>query len=378
MSSYSRPRRGRFGRGRVLLPRSARLPLLVIATALLLAVVGIAPIVAGILGGSRGTAASQGLGPAAAGLYAIVIEVGEADDVVVGHPVAGGPVAEVARIPHLPGYGAIGTVSPDERLLALVVADAGTAVRPGASLLVVTLESGEVHRLATGVDPLQSPVWSADSGFVVAARQSGDGPGVTVSLFQVPAAGGPELQLVLFSNVLGAYPIALSGGGAVPLSVVIDSRGSTLYRGAAELVRLSDAITRDWRLSPDGTSIAFIEANTTAGLRYRQRVVSLATGVAAQAPETEGQQLGVAWNPADGSPRFGREPGTAAAGGAAGQRSSGFDVPLAYSPDGSALAVQEWDGPSFKEPGAMRLAILVAGARAELSGAARFLGWSTR
>ena len=378
MTSYSRSGRPRRGRGWASATRKARLPLLVIAAALLLAIAGIAPIVAGIFGGSRGSAESNGLGPAPSGLYAVVVQEGEVEDIVVAHEATTGEAREVARIAHLPGYGAIGAVSPDGELLAVVVADAGSIARPGASLLVINLESGLVERRATGVDPLQPPVWTPDSRAVVTARQSGDGPGVTVSLLRVPAAGGPEDQLVIFNNVLGAFPFAVGRDGSL-FSVVIDSRGSTVYGGNQEVVRLSGAITRDWRLSPDGASVAFIEADTLGGLRYRQRVVSLVAGTAAaQLPEAVGQQLGVAWNPVDGRPRFGLDPVPLTGERAAGQRAGGFDLPLAFSPDGTALAVQAWDGESFADPGEMRLALLVGDRRVLLPSATRFAGWSPR
>ena len=64
--------------------------------------------------------------------------------------------------------------------------------------------------------------------------------------------------------------------------------------------------------------------------------------------------LGAAWNPVTGSVEFGIEPGGASEGVSvqALRDSAGFDVPLGFAPDGSALAVTHWSGEDFTRPGA--------------------------
>jgi hypothetical protein len=164
---------------------------------------------------------------------------------------------------------------------------------------------------------------------------------------------------------------------------VLDSRGSTLYAGANEVLPLSSFATRDWRLSPDGSQVAFIEADTTVGLQYRARTVAIdgsAPEVQAQSLAAAGQQLGVAWNPAGARAVFGQEPGAGVASVQAQAASAaGFDVPLGFSADGSLGVVQRWSGTSFSAPGEMQLVLVGGdGAAAAIPGATRFFGWAVR
>ena len=104
-------------------------------------------------------------------------------------------------------------------------------------------------------------------------------------------------------------------------------------------------------LSPDRTQLAFVEANLSQGLRYLPRVVTIAGGgVSAAAVLPARQALGATWPPAGAVPQFGLEP-SGTRGGVSAQSGSGFDVPLGYSRDGSALAVRHWSGASFAEAG---------------------------
>ena len=171
---------------------------------------------------------------------------------------------EVARVAHLDGFAANGAVSPDGKLLALVVPDAGNAAHPAGSLLVVTLETGKQARLLADIDPQQTPVWANDSGSVVVTtpNASGSQPSgdAAVRFVRVPAAGGTPQTIYQPGAVLGAYAVGFDPGGRF-LAVIIDGRGSTLVRDGSELLNLSTQITRDWRLSPDGKQLAFIEAD---------------------------------------------------------------------------------------------------------------------
>jgi hypothetical protein len=153
--------------------------------------------------------------------------------------------------------------------------------------------------------------------------------------------------------------------------------------GGRAALSLSTQITRDWRLSPDGTRVAFIESDLTNGLSYRARVMSLdgQGGATAQAMSAAGQQLGVAWLPGTGDVAFGHEPAAAAGdtGAASAQAltAAGFDIPVAYSEAGTAI-VQAWSGPSFSDPGRAELTVVRDGQRTGLGYGTRFLGWSAR
>jgi dipeptidyl aminopeptidase/acylaminoacyl peptidase len=365
-------------------PRRAQIPYWLILATVLAAVVAVMPIVAAIFGnvGAPGSPKTA-FATAPAGTYVVVARAERDYDIISVAPVGDpGAVSEIARVPHLPGYPSNGAVSPDGRRLALVTTDAGSVARPGASLLVVELETGAITRLAVDVDPLQTPLWAPAGDAVIATRIASDDRGQsTVSFLRVPLDLSGEQQVKQVSGVLGAYAVGFDPSGRF-VSVVIDSRGSTVLRDGGEVALLSTQITRDWRLSPDGTQLAFIESDVTNGLHYRAGVASLAGpssggAVLAQALSTETQQLGVAWKPGAASPTFGGEP-AAQPGVTAQALVAGFDVPISYSPDGAALAEQHWTGSSFAEPGRLTLAVETASGRISLDGYTRFFGWASR
>ncbi|MBI2765080.1 MAG: PD40 domain-containing protein [Chloroflexi bacterium] len=365
-----------------LAPSRGHIPYWLIAASFLAAFVAVLPIVAAIWGEAPG-GTSTAFAVAPAGSYAITARSEDTEDIVVATR-ADGSIApiEVARISHLRGFAAKGAVSPDGQKLAVVAADSGTVTRPIASLLVVDLVSGAIARVAERVDEGQNPVWSADGATIAFTRTTApDGPG-PANVFTVSAAGGSEAPTLSLRRVLGLYPVAFDTSGQL-ISVVIDGRGSTVLRGAQEIAPLSAEITRDWRLSIDGESLAFIEADTTGGLYYRARTVSLRSATAGQAVAqslaVDGQQLGVAWKPGALAPTFGAEPAATAGLATAQSLASGFDVPLAYSADGAELAVQAWSGSSFADPGSMQIELVDGnGARLPLAGATRFFGWAAR
>lgn len=345
------------------------------------------PIAAAVVSGLTG----QGSGPATAyasapaGQYAVVAQSGLSADTIFIAPVNDpSAVMEIATVPHLDGFYTRGAVSPDGRLLSLIVVDGGTPVAPTASLVVINLETGGSRVVAAQVDTLQSPVWSPDSTFVVATRGGDSAPG-TITVLSIPATGSGETAIQTMSGVLGVYPVGYDSIGRL-VTVVIDGDGSTVYRDGAHAVHLGNAITRDWELNADGTAIAFVETNLDAGARYLPRVVELeganaAVTAQALALDTGAQALGSAWRPGAVQPEFGVEPNSPLQGGVSAQTlagSGGFDVPLGYSRDGRYLAVQHWNGDSFSRPGDVSIEIVSEEGRVVLDSATEFLGWAAR
>ena len=360
-------------------PRRAHFPYLWFLATAAAALIAVVPVVAAIvvtLGG--GSVTRTAFASAPAGHYAVLVRP-EADADVIFAVAADGSVAddEIARVPRLPGYTAYGAVSPDGRTLALVTADGGTQANPAASLVAVDLETGELSTLADSLDYLQTPVWSPDSASIVVTRSSGDGSTIDVDLVRVAADGSGEDVVAEANSVLGAYPIAFDQDARL-VHIVIDGRGSTVYRAGEETLNIAAGITRDWQLSPDGTTLAFIETSTASGVEYFARTAALdGAGRTLSQFSATGQSLGTAWNPASGEPSFGHEPGTASEGSLP-LTAAGFDVPIAYSPDGQAVAVQHWTGVSFAQAGETALQLVGPdGARTTLE-AARFYGWATR
>lgn len=349
-----------------------------VGAALFAIAIAVIPLIFALFSGggpTRGTTTAFASAPA--GNYALVAKMNRTDDMIYAVPVDGSAPMQLAAVPHLDGFGSNGVVSPDGRSLALVTVDAGSPANPGASLLLVDLVTGSLARLAVGVDPQQTPVWARDGRSVVVSRlQAATGTLMNVSFVAVPTDLSGERPLGAANAVLGAYAVGFDPDGRF-LAVTIDGRGSTLLRDGQEVTNLSTQITRDWRLSPDGSALAFIESDVSQGLRYTGRIVSL-TGTSQRSAIQVGpsvQSLGAAWAPG-GQATFGQEP--AAISEARGQTLAGFDIPLGYSGDGAALAVQHWTGTSFSDPGALALQIVVNGERRPLSDFARFYGWAAR
>lgn len=360
--------------------RRPQVPILLIAATIFAGVVAIMPIAAAVFSGFGGGSPRSAFASAPAGLYAVGVRGDETVDLIQ----AAGPdgtVLDIASVPHLRGYSSQGAVSPSGRELALVVADAGTAAYPVASLWVLDLESGALTKLADGLDYLQTPIWSPDGAVVVRYITAVDGPRSDVRFVRVELDGDQQ-EIGRVEQVAGAYAAGFDTAGAF-FAVVIDERGSTLLRDMAEVARLSPNITRDWQLSEDGSQVAFIDVDVSSGLRYEPRVVSLAEGasgnVAAQSLG-DSQALGVAWKPGSSAPEFGHEPGASRTiGGATAQSASaGFDVPLGYSPDGSALAVQHWSGQGFEDAGQSELQVITGNGRQALTTMTEFYGWARR
>jgi dipeptidyl aminopeptidase/acylaminoacyl peptidase len=359
--------------------RRGAIPYWLVGATVAASIIAVLPIVGALFsGGSPSEAPRTAFATASAGNYMVLAMATPADDadIIYVAPAADPANAiEVARVPRLAGYVSRGSVSPDGKLLALSTADGGTPARPVASLIILNLETGALTRAAVAVDSLQAPVWAGDSRSVAITRTAeGDSGPADVSVTLVPVDRSGEVEVALFLGVLGAYPVAFDPQGQL-VTVVIDARGSTAYRNRDEVARLAAGLTRDWSLSPDGSALAFIEAELSGGLRYLPRLVSLSGGAAAQSLSADGQALGTAWNPAAGTPAFGNEPGS---GGAAAQSFAGFDLPLAFAADGSALVVEHWTGSSFAAPGDRTFEVDHLGQRTSLTGYQEFYGWAAR
>lgn len=360
----------------VLLPRRPlQIQRILVAIGMFAGIIALLPIagaiVAGMFGGPARTQTAFASAPP--GNYVVYSSAGETRDTI--HVAAASDPATavfVAEVNHLPGYIARGAVSPDGSRLALVVADAGVLAQPVASLVVVDLETGAETRLASGLDYLQDPIWAPAGDGVIAVR-AGES---AVSLVSVAVNGSGE-QLIGSWQAAGLYPVAFDPQGRL-VAVVIDGRGSTIVRDGEEVGLLTPSITRDWALSPDGTRIAFVETDLTSGVNYLPRVHAIdGGGVAAMAAQSNVQGLGAAWSPTTADVSFGIEP-TSPAAGLALAADAGFDIPLQYAADGSALAVTHWTGASFDSPGDASLQIVTPAGRADIAGASRFFGWSAR
>ena len=350
-----------------------------LAVPLLAIVIGILPVLAVVVFGAGGTGTPTAYASAPPGAYVVAALSGADEDTILVINTADPTIQfEVAGIAHAPEIPTMGSVSPDGLLLALIVVEPGAVSESVASLHIVDLETGVDSVLLDRIDALQEPVWSGDSTRVVVVRSGpGSTAGVRIDFIEATLAGESRL-LWATDGVIAAYPVGFDASGAL-IAVRIDGNGSTAIDADGMAVPMSRFFTRDWQLSPDGGAIAFIETNQEDGLRYIPRVVALNEdgGVTAQSTGA-GEALGTAWAPASPTATFGYEPRNADGSASAQSAASGFDVPLKYSPDGTALAAWHWTGTSFDAPGSASLIIDAAQGRVTLTGVTRFLGWTVR
>jgi Tol biopolymer transport system component len=300
----------------------------------------------------------------------------------------------VFTAPHAREFGVIPSISPTGRHVVYAALPPSTAA-PGpdtpAELWYAPLTAGAEPRLvATGVDLLVEPVWSPDAKRIVYRRSDA----TSYSLIEMPADGGAERILVMTSSDDALFPIGFSADGATFYHVALNSAGSRLFAletasgTVTTVAQISDGLTRDWALSPDGSQIAYL-ALTTSPEAISSRAYSIDLATAAIEPLTD---LGVS---AFG-PVWDREGtlvvGTLTPGGEGsfvqvrdGKTSQvlgpegGFDVPLAYLPGGAYL-VRAFEGASASAPGRASLTLIDSdGARHVLSTSdVTFVGWSAR
>jgi hypothetical protein len=91
---------------------------------------------------------------------------------VIVHELASGQERQVATLPHEPGYGAVGNLSPNGRLLGVTVLETGNRLWRHAAVWVVDLESSTARRLM-GEAVFAPPVWTR-SGSLVALRATAE------------------------------------------------------------------------------------------------------------------------------------------------------------------------------------------------------------
>ena len=292
---------------------------------------------------------------------------------------------------HATSYGIVAALSPDGQSLAYgSLAPDTTTPSPDspADLYLASLKKGQPRRLNQGIDLLVRPLWTPDSRSVIVRRTDAKEQ-ATFRLLAIDVSSGQERPLVSSSAAL--FPAGFSPGdgafyfvevmpGASELRMLAPD-GSTIKSAG----HLSDDLTRDWTLSPDGARLAFL-ALSVAGERVTSRamVLDLASGRVMPAAEPEGDQFGPAWSPR-GALSIGEVAADAATPAPArtnGQPTlpgpeMGFDVPAGWSPDGRYLAVRTFQGNSAATPGSSALAVVGPnGFRTTLaSQEVTFLGW---
>jgi TolB protein len=210
---------------------------------------------------------------------------------------------------------------------------------------------------------------------------------VHVELVRVALDGSTAVLAALDSAL---YPIEFSPDGAWLYYASVSAAGSDLWRAAAaggsteQVAHLSDGISRDWDLSPDGARLAYLAQTEDNDTLFSAQVLDLAAGEAQALPKAAGDsQFAPVWE-SSGTLTTGRlgetggvpvrssvDGGTIVASGAAlpgAAGGGGFDVPISWSPDGARLAARHFAGTSTADPGPSRVELLgTDGARRAVS-----------
>jgi Tol biopolymer transport system component len=298
----------------------------------------------------------------------------------------------IFSVPHAREYGVVPSVAPDGR--SLVFASLPQSLRapspdaPADLWLTSVSKDARPRLLAAGVDLRVPAVWSPDAATVVFRRSNADG----FALVAVAAEGGAERTLVETRGATALFPVAFAPDGSRLYFVNLRESGSTLASVEAvggtpvELAVLSEGLTRDWSLSPDGNRLAFLAMNLSPdAITSRALVLDLESRALEPVTDAEVNAFGPVWS-SDGALVV----GTLAANGEASLArweggsvtaipgpARGFDVPLGFA-SGGAMVVRAFSGASATAPGAATLVLIdEKGERHVIaSGEVTFAGWS--
>lgn len=284
----------------------------------------------------------------------------------------------VATVDHVEGWGINPAFSLAGSRAAYTVLPVGSLPRRDApaELWLLDLESGEPSRLARDADLLVPPAFDAGGKQLVYRSTRSDGRQEVVV---VDLATRVRRPVYAYDGGFGAYPIGFASDGAVVFAS-LSQTGTDIYRASREgglpqlIAHASDQIARDWRIAPDGKAVSYLAPELHAERWiYRAQVLDItgrggATTPATPSPEVE--QFGPVWRPDGSGLTLGREPfgdPNAAAmtlsfdGGATEALpppSIGFDVPVAWSPNGRHLVARSFDGASSYQPGRESIVII--------------------
>jgi Tol biopolymer transport system component len=328
----------------------------------------------------------------AAGTRLIVSEFDiDADTIVAIDPDDPSDRTEIARVDHAPEWGAFASLAPDGAAIAYTAlpSDAEDPSPDTPAIAGIVEDDGDVRQLASDVDLLITPVWSPDASSIVVRKNTPVEDSAGRFDLILLSRDGSRSTITSWTSA-AVFPIAFSPDGAKLYFATLGTAGSDLYSvspdGSDEtlIAHLGDKFTRDWRLSPDGTSLAYTALSDAAPATMR---IDLGTAEIAPASPSEDAQYNPIWSPAGDltvAGVSGRRATTLALYASGGSRGivtnqGAIDLPMAWSPDGATLAVRTVNGTSPLDAGASHLALVSAsdGARMRISDSpdVTIVGW---
>jgi len=309
---------------------------------------------------------------------------------------------KIAEISHQTGYGIRGTLSPDGTRVTYTLLPLGSPDTASSALLWITdVNSGENKLLVERVDLRAAPVFSPDGMNLLYRRTKETGEGdQTTELFRVDLKTLEETKLVSDELALGLYLIDWSKDGeSVYYSRIshqgTDVMGVVVSTGVTNIIgHVSDGIARDFRLSPDGEKILF-SASLPSG-DYCVGILHVKSQGKEVLKQGSNDHFSPVWQPFTNAITLSTEPTDPTGKGrllnltTVGKTTlstitgpqGGFDVPLAWSPDGRCLVVRSFQGESSRGITSEKIVVISPsdGGRHELeaSGPAQFIGWLVR
>jgi Tol biopolymer transport system component len=318
------------------------------------------------------------------------------DSIVAVNPDDVSDRTTIATIDHAEGYGIFPTLAPDGHALAYTALPP-TTPKPAPDApaqAAIVGDDGTTTLLADDVDLLIAPVWAPDGESIVVRKNTPEED--SAGTFELLRLGrdGSRTSLTTW-HTAAVFPIAFAPDGSKLYFATLNAQGSDLYSvapdgsGETEVAHLSDEITRDWALSPDGTRLAYSVATSGNTPGLVTRTLDLASGNSADviAQDQTSAQLNPAWK-ADGQltvgavkPGGGGDAVQVESNGAATdltQNNDSMDVPHSWSPDGAELAVRSVQGKTPFDAGAAHLDLVdTSGGRTRVTDSAdvQVVGW---
>ncbi|GMU41057.1 MAG: hypothetical protein AMXMBFR23_19230 [Chloroflexota bacterium] len=299
----------------------------------------------------------------------------DADRLYLASPATPEQRTLVATIEHATGWGINPAHGTAGHLVAYTVLPPGVPAERDtpAELWVLDLATGEGTRLAQDADLLVAPLFEED-GRVLLYRRS---TGTLQELVRVVIEERTRAMVHAEQTTFGIFPIGYDADGAL-LFARLSTAGTDVLAveaGGEPALRFhaSDHIARDWRISPDRRWLSYLAPEPALErIVHRARVVALDGGADAPlaAPSASGEQYGPTWTPDGRALTVGQEAEAADAAAATtlsveghdaaalAAPEQGFDVPVAWSPDGRYLAARTFDGVNSVDTGTERAVII--------------------